>query len=111
MKRLSTSILVILAASLLWWAYRPGGPRNPHEWLNDEMQKQFSSRPGEAAASLGHWHTKDNNYIIDYEVHLSVMQVRKGTYSMLEIDLPDGRCFQTDICLRHGEVRMTSCKK
>jgi hypothetical protein len=107
-------LLVVSLSIFLWWMYRPGGPENPHEWLNETMNREFAEAPGSTSVSLGHWHFDREAGLINYtdeETVVSVVKATKANYSMLKIDLTDGRCFVADYCLRHGEFALKPCEK
>src|SRR2546430_11668287 len=84
---------VLACVVLTWWAYLPGGWLNPHEWLNETMQKELKNQTL-AEASLGKWSAGKEWAQADFQLNvvirnITVAAINKANYSMLEVTTPD----------------------
>lgn len=106
--------------------WMPGGPGNQHEWLNDTM-KQTAKNGLFTSVDVGAWKNTPNLHepaigeagrgiywdtaetLHGEMAWHTVFDVSKANYTFMKIRTPDNRCFVVDICLKHGETRLSKC--
>lgn len=107
------SLVTISLIAFFALDFRPGGLFNRHEWLDDEMRKRPVAK---AAVTIDSAHGP-NQFAAEFDLEITKQQdsvalarMDPKTYSFMEIETPDGRCMDIDICLKHGELRFLPCE-
>ena len=119
-------VLLVSVAIVMGTFSIPGMPLNRHEWLNDTM-KQTAKNGLDASVDIGLWKNvprlhepvegeagRGVYWDMAESIHgemawTATFDVSKANYTFMKIRTPDNRCFVVDICLKHGETRLSKC--